>query len=501
MDTLFTKGNKIESITFYKLFEDDIIERKRSFSQEKGSFTDVFFDEDQNEAYSLEYRNNKAWKGQSKMFTETMFYKAGIVEYSELRDRKDNLIQRRYYVPENQKYKGERYEKSFRDQVIVSKIENVLGSETFVIEYKNEAPFSGIAIEDKELVHFKNGIKEGSYKKYEFDLENSSFETNNLIEEGYYVQGKKQGIISFYDEEGSVFTCEYKNGKPFKGKNAEGNYTSEYKNGLKDGTETYFLGEEDDSLYFTQEYLSGKLNGTCKGRYYKKYFYGKVVEFYFEGIYKDNKKFSGSFFDENNEVLQHYADGKKEGLFITKDDFFINTETFRKGDLLEFRRQLKRDSLIHFSCSYKNGLPFFGKELTSYNDEIITDFSRGDRFFKERSYKNGKKVGEEKWLLLKGKILIPLATLSIQNEKYHGLAKFNIDKTPSNRIKFGEISGEFKDGKPFSGQFIEFIKPKAKKRFYQNSLDTRVNTYEKGVLISSKLYQPNKSKLIDLIID
>ena len=128
----------------------------------------------------------------------------------------------------------------------------------------------------KESRKFKIGEKTGEGKEYILN-------TDKLIFEGEYINGKRNGKGKEYLEDGTL---------KFKG---------EYLNGKKDGKgEEYY---KNGKLKFEGEYKSGKRNGRGK-EYYEN---GKKI---FEGDYLYGKIWNGKGYDKNSEAKFEIKDGK-----------------------------------------------------------------------------------------------------------------------------------------------------------------------------------------------
>ena len=191
----------------------------------------------------------------------------------------------------------------------------------------------------KELRVETNGIR----KEYKLN-------TNVLIFEGEYLNGKKNGKGKEY----------YENGKlKFEG---------EYLNGEKNGKGKEY--DENGKIKYEGEYLDDEKNGNGK-EYYRN---GKLM---FEGEFVKDKKFSGKGYDCNNNIIYELKDGN--GLF---------KEYIAFGDI------------ILFECEFKNGKEN-GKGKEYYDDYRLSfegEYKNGERNGKGKEYKGDQVIFEGEYL-------------------------------------------------------------------------------------------------------
>ncbi len=154
------------------------------------------------------------------------------------------------YLDEKTKLKLIKYNKNIQNQLNISVIDYALYSEKYII-YESK---------DKG-------------KEYRCD-------NDELIFEGEYLNGKRNGKGKEYDHDGGI------------------KYEGEYLNGKRNGKGKEYSLEE----VYEGEYKNGERNG--KG---KEYSYGKLS---FEGEYKCNKKWEGKGYDQDGEVIYELKNGK-----------------------------------------------------------------------------------------------------------------------------------------------------------------------------------------------
>ena len=143
------------------------------------------------------------------------------------------------------------------------------------------------------VVYERNG-KGKEYTNYNTDQ-------GNLLYEGEYLNGKRNGIGKEYDLKGNlIFEGEYLKGKR-NGKGKEYNkiglviFEGQYLNDERwNGKYTKYFS--NTQLEFEGEYINGIING--KG---KEYYYNGNLKF--EGEYLNDKKWDGKGYDELNKII------------------------------------------------------------------------------------------------------------------------------------------------------------------------------------------------------
>ena len=124
--------------------------------------------------------------------------------------------------------------------------------------------------------------------------------TNELIFEGQYLNGKRNGPGKEYSKGNLIFEGEYLNGEK-NGKGIEYNekgkilFEGEYLNGKKNnGKIKEFF--KNGNLKFESEYVNGKRNGKSKD-------YNIDRNLVFDGEYLDGKKWNGKGYDNHNNII------------------------------------------------------------------------------------------------------------------------------------------------------------------------------------------------------
>jgi len=336
-----------------------------------------------------------------------------------------------------------------------------------VFLYLNENQKLNIIIYNKKLQK-RLSVKLGDYinlsGKYKIVDKNGkgkeySIDSNILLFEGEYFNGKRKGIGKEYDHNGKLqFEGEYLNGKR-NGKGKEYHYifydfvTSSGKNN-DSYEEMFFNGEKNEErekenyyLYdvvkiFEGEYLNGKRNG--KGKEYSDKYreYGKLI---FEGEYLNDKR--------NGKGKEYEYNYREECYKIIYEGEYLNGERNGKGK--EYDSTYDKKYLLKFEGEYLNGKIWDGK---GYNKEGNLEFEikNGKGFIKE--YINWNKIFEGEYLNGirngKGKEFYHNDDLKFEGEYLNG--KIWNGKGYNN--KDGELEFEIKNGKGYIKEYDEYGK-------------------------------------------
>ena len=141
------------------------------------------------------------------------------------------------------------------------------------------------------LINYK--LFSGRYIVYETKEKGKEYLGSNdqLIFEGEYLDGKRNGKGKEYNEDGSL------------------KYEGEYLNGEKSGKgKEYYHG----TLQFEGEYLKGKRNG--KGKEFYHYLYNSIK---FEGDFINGNKWNGKGYDKDKTLIYEIKNGN--GMLKEKD--------------------------------------------------------------------------------------------------------------------------------------------------------------------------------------
>ena len=315
------------------------------------------------------------------------------------------------HVEEKLKLNLIKYNKSLQQIMNISIINYKLLSKRYIIYEANRKGKEYNSYND-ELIYeggYLKGTRNGIGKEYYF---------NDVIFEGEYKNGKKNGKGKEYYYSGEIkFEGEYLNGKKWKGKEynqytnefseiINGNgfmkeyskkgkliFEGEYINGEKNGKGKEYYN--DGIIHFDGEYSKGKRNGN--GKEFNRY--GKLV---FEGEFLYDKKWNGNGFDNEGNIIYRIKNGKG----FVKETYF-GKQIF-EGDYIDGERNGKGkiyDNMIlifegEFLKGKKNGK---GKEFNKnrnikYEGEYLYDYKlKGKEYIKGKLEFEGEYLFDKKW--------------------------------------------------------------------------------------------------------
>ena len=170
--------------------------------------------------------------------------------------------------------------------------------------------------DDENLIFegfYLNGLKHGKCKEYSKD--------GKIMIKGEYLNGRYWNIKT-YDKNGNI------NGEIKRGKGIGFDYhmpdniifEGEYVNGLKNGKGKEY--DDENNLLFEGEYLNNLRHG--KGKEY--YYYGEI---HFEGEYLYGRRWNVKEYDDNKNIINEIKNGKGN-----IKEFNNNYELFYEGEYL-----------------------------------------------------------------------------------------------------------------------------------------------------------------------
>ena len=248
----------------------------------------------------------------------------------------------------------------------------------FNISLLNYKIFSGkyIIFEDNEYgkeydAYNDNLIFEGEYLNGKRNGKGKEYKYGKLIFKGDYLNGKKYGKGKEYDDYGSIKSeGEYLYGKLWNWKrksyNTKNGIIYKIKNGNGIVKEYGYIG----NLLFECQFLNGEITGRGK-----EYSYGKLK---FEGEYLNGKKWNGKGYNKKNEIIFELKNGKG---FVKEYDNGANYLKF-EGEYLNGERNGKgkeynRDGKLIFEGEYLYNHKIKGKEyingILEYEGEYLYD--------------------------------------------------------------------------------------------------------------------------------
>ena len=363
----------------YKKYEGEYLNGERNGKGKEYGF------ENQNlrVKFEGEYLNGKRWNGN--------FYDSSGNKVCEIKNGKsyikeylnDRLIFEGDYLNGERNGKGKEYKYDDSDYYsnnscnVIFEGEYLCGNKLKGKEYINgklkyEGKYlygkkyngKGYDIKDNVIYEIKNG--KGTIKEYN--------NKEQLIFEGEYLNGQRNGIGKEYYKGKFIFKGEYLNGRRWNGKGKEGDnhgnltFKGEWKDGKKWNGKIIKAG----SSIIVEELVNGKLNG--KG---KEYYDNRLI---YEGGYLNGKRNGkGKEYREYGEIIEaEYLNGQIIG---------------------------KVKKFFHYQLIFEGEYNGIGKEYNFIGELIYEgEFSNGQRNGKGKEYEGGELIfeGEYKNGLRKG---------------------------------------------------------------------------------------------------
>ena len=259
---------------------------------------------------------------------------------------------------------------------------------------------------------YNNILYEGGYLNGKKNGKGEEYDTHSygqLIFEGEYSNGKRHGKGKKYYQNGQLkFEGEYLNGKKWIGKGYDLRHNLVYE--IKDGkgyVKKFYDSENENRIKFEGEYFNGEKNG-----------FGKLYSSGGDTIFI---KYKGE-----------YLNGKMNGKVKLYDDegnlYFEGENGYKNGKGKEYYS----DKKLKFEGEYLNGSQWNGKQFDE-NGNIIFEIKNGSGLIKEFNdegllqyeceYKYGSKNGWEKIYDNYGKIKSEMEYLNgykIRGKEYYG---------------------------------------------------------------------------------
>jgi uncharacterized protein len=341
----FDLNDSIEKITIY---DKDKILKCKLFKEGKPLYDinynglSKFYDLTDNKEYSCIYKNNEPVEGTEIEFdtyenfiTEIKSFKNGLLEGTKLSYEYNSEQDTNELILEETYKKGikEGIEKTYYHGKLIKTLtyknglkdgegnfyENNNSSKKCI--FKNDQPYEGYVYDYDEINNYKtiSKYKNGLLQDTVFTIYSDS-----IVKLEIYNAGEQIKTISF-DNTGKQYVLIYKNNEPYDGSKIESYKESIYKKGALEVLKKY---NEDYELITKEEYSSGsclvteffkdgktkaiyhKIDGYVEGKYQT---FGVTGNLITEGIYKNNKPFSGKFAfysseDENKYILISLSD-------------------------------------------------------------------------------------------------------------------------------------------------------------------------------------------------
>lgn len=434
------KKNGIEKIYNYK----KELKSKINYKNDSIVWKETRKPNKKDEFLHCDYKNDKPYEGSEFDYQTVEHYQKGYLAKEEKYDK--NYKTDEFTLEEIIFYElNDNYRNTLK-RIIYKK------NKPYTLSYKEGQPYEGIDWRYDDYTTYKEGKKNGLFRKFKDD---------KLVIEGNYANDLKQGIIKYTPLKGEQTTCEFLDGQPVNGTVSNYYEKTTYKEGEKEG-ECY---DYYSNIITKTTYEKGKKEGeiivTLSGN--------RVIK----GIYKAGKPYTGSFYDQRNYTTTTYFEEKKHGEFTAIDNILLQKIVYEKGEPVSEKTVLKqKDSLIGKGY-YKNNKPYTGtfvKQGEGYNNYLISNYKKGQKtnteievniqenenqIIKQYNYKKGKKEG-----------------------KYFNTNK---EELPS-FIK--RVEGVYKVGKPYKGQFLTS----------KNSGLKILSNYKKGKKEGKEIYETSYNK-------
>ena len=330
------------------------------------------------------------------------------------------------YLDDVRKLQLIRYNKYMQNKIDINLMNYRRISQKYIIFDKNNIVKEYNSCYDELIFEgeYLNGKRNGKGKEYY---------NNKLIFEGEYLNDKRNGKGKEYDNNKLIFEGEYLNGKKWNGKrfneynqiiyelkDGKGFISDYFRNNSGFGTIMieceYINGENNgktkeylsDSLIFDGEYLNGKRNGNGKeyndngilifeGEYFNgKKWKGKGKEYNYKGEFLNGEYWKGKgkeFFMNCYLVYEgEYMNGEKNG----KGKTFWKGEIVFEGEFLDGQewngKKYDKNGNIEYELKIGKG---YVKEY-DYNENLIfeEEYLKGKRYAKGKEYKNNKVIYE-----------------------------------------------------------------------------------------------------------
>jgi len=345
-----------------------------------------------------------------------------------------------------------KYNKSFQKLVNIDIIDYKIFSGKYIV-YKEKNVGKEYNINNSELIY------EGEYKNGERNGKGKEYKEGKVIFEGEYRNGKRNGKGEEFDLKGkTLFEGIYSKGKKWFGKRYDVDKLiyelNEGKGFMMEFHLDKILVKEYDyykqiiirksikydyiNLKYEGDYLNGERNGQGK-----EYYIYNILKF--QGEYKNGKQWKGKGYDLRQNIIYEIEDGKGYIYELNKYNEVLYECEYSNGERNGKGKEYIDEELV-FEGEYlnneRNGL---GKE---YNNDLI-------KF--EGEYLNGKRHGKGKEYDFAGKLVFEGQyeygwkrkgkTYAFGKMEYEGEYLFERKWTGKGYNKFGEVIYEINKGK------------------------------------------------------
>ncbi|HIP34117.1 MAG TPA: hypothetical protein EYG89_05280, partial [Bacteroidia bacterium] len=273
------------------------------------------------------------------------------------------------------------YESPIDGKIVYFDIDN----DKHIIGISNTAHFKDKKLEGEAIdYNLKTGeiLAKGIYKSgAPYNGTFSNYLDNNITT---YKNGVKDGeVILFSDKREFIGKGVYKNGERWSGHFYDVYYNSfktivNYKEGEMLGKQVSYYTTNFEKIAETSHIKNGEKDGKVAS-------YNKEGKLLAKGIYKDNKQWSGSFYDFYTYELTSYKKGKKHGKYIqyTTNGEIIYEKEYKEGELSGKIKSTGYLTNKECECIYKEDKPYKGEVCS---DDAVDTFKKG-KLIKRATYR------------------------------------------------------------------------------------------------------------------
>jgi len=224
--------------------------------------------------------------------------------------------------------------------------------------YKNGKPYNGTFIIENgkdrhELIRIVDFKKNGLQKVFSYNID-------NVLETYTCVNDVLNGETIFYDSGEVTGKLEYKNGLPYEGKLVEAERTTIYKKGAI-AEEIFYRNKyertDENNILKSKHYTNGKLSKIDD----RSFTLAEKMQDSYEGIYKDEKPYSGYFSADIREFnyVDYYENGTKK--YQYSNNYLENLEKYQYPN-------------YDIKSTYKDGKIVDGPEYIQLGRQFISKY-------------------------------------------------------------------------------------------------------------------------------
>jgi antitoxin component YwqK of YwqJK toxin-antitoxin module len=432
--------------------------------------------------FAVSIKSKTGYKQGQKFGEEIKYYPNGkiheLTKYSdgekvgdEIVYNKDETIMKKRLYKNGEPFEGN-FEENFAGRLLINQSyvkglkegEAIVKTDTDSIVakgiYKNGKPYNGTFVvktgEDlHELIHVADFKKNGLQKVFNYDI-------NNPVKTYNAVNDIIDGETIFYDNGEVTGKLEYKNGLPYEGKLAEAEKAVIYKKGAI-AEEIFYRSTygrtDENNILKSKHYTNGKLSKIDD----RSFTLTEKMQDSYEGIYKDEKPYSGYFSADLREFnyVDYYENGTKK--YQYSNNYLENLEkyqypnydiksTYKDGKIVDGPEYIKQGRQF-ISKYWKNGV------LMSFDFDVFAMHYFNRNHFE---LKNNAIELEEFNNKVKGKIVL-------EKSGNRNIGKFSID----NKVLATSCLLEVSDAAPVETGSILYFET-------NNKIEARLFTVTEG---------------------